>query len=82
MISEYKLFTTTVCPKCPKVKEFMKNSGLKGIEVNASTDEGLMEASKLGISSVPTVILFDASGKEATRAHSIDELKKIIEGGA
>lgn len=79
MIKEYKVFTTAVCPKCPKVKDFIKTTGLKGTEVNASTDEGLKMASQFAISSVPTVILFDESGKEAKRAHSVDELKRILE---
>jgi ribonucleoside-triphosphate reductase len=79
MIHEYKVFTTTVCPKCPKVKDFMKTTGIRGTEINASTDEGLKLASELGISAVPTVILFDQSGKEMKRAHSLDEIKKIVE---
>ena len=36
-------------------------------------------ASQFAVSSVPTVILFDEGGKEAKRAHSVDELKRILE---
>lgn len=79
MIKRYRLFTTNMCPKCPSVKAFMKTVRLIGDEIDASTDDGLRKASEAGVSSVPTVILFDEAGKEVKRAYSADEVKRALE---
>ena len=78
-IKKYMLFFTPMCPKCPKVKEFMEDKGLEKEWVDASTKEGLEKSRELGVSNVPTVIFFDEEGKEVTRATTIEEVKRVIE---
>lgn len=80
MIKSYKIFFTPTCPKCPMVKQFMKEeSGLIGAEVDASTEDGLEEAIKFGVNAVPIVVFFSADGKERGRAASVEEIKRILE---
>ncbi|MFC1753423.1 glutaredoxin family protein [Thermoproteota archaeon] len=79
MIKKYKVFTTEICPKCPAVKDFMKTLELEGEEVNASEDEGLKQASELGITTVPTVVFYDEEEKEVERSGSVEEVKKALE---
>lgn len=80
MIKSYKIFFTPTCPKCPMVKKYMKeDSGLNGVEVDASTEDGLEEAIKFGVNAVPTAIFFNADGEERGRANSIEEIKRILE---
>jgi glutaredoxin len=38
---EYTLYGFPNCPKCDKVKEYLKERGIKYQEVNAGTGEGL-----------------------------------------
>jgi len=68
-----------MCPNCPAVKEHMATLKLKGSEIDASTEQGLKEAVKYGVMSVPTIIFFGKDGKEITRANSVSEIKKITE---
>ena len=78
-INKYMLFFTPMCPKCPKVKEYMdENTALEKEWVNAGTKEGLELARKYNIMAVPTVIFFD-SGEEVARATSVEEAKRVIE---
>jgi ribonucleoside-triphosphate reductase len=74
----YKLFFTPMCPNCPKVKEFMKGVEMPGELVDATTDNGFEQAQKFEVNSVPTVIFLD-SEKVISVAHSIEEVKRIIE---
>ena len=74
----YKLFFTPMCPNCPIVKEFMKNVDMEGEEIDASQPEGLEQSQKFNITSVPTVLFFE--GEEfKSEAHSVDEIKRVIE---
>jgi ribonucleoside-triphosphate reductase len=74
----YKLFFTPMCPNCPKVKEFMQGVGMKGEFIDASTDEGLAQAEKFEISSVPTVVFLDDDNVKSV-AHSVEEIKRVIQ---
>jgi ribonucleoside-triphosphate reductase len=78
-IKKYVLFSTPMCPKCPKIKEFMKDKDIESEFVDAATREGLEKARKLKVTSVPTVIFFDQDDKEVSRATSIEEVKRVIE---
>lgn len=73
------LFFTPMCPKCPKVKEYMEDKGLEKEWVNAATPEGLEKAREFQVGNVPTVIFFDEEGKEITRAYGPEEVKKVVE---
>jgi glutaredoxin len=79
MIKKYMLFFTPMCPKCPKIKEFMKDKNLEHEWVDAATAEGLEKARELKVGNVPTVIFLDAHGKEVARAVNIEEVKRVIE---
>ena len=66
-----------MCIRCPAIKEFMKESGLKGEEIDASSSDGVELAKKHNIRSVPTVLFLE--GDEVKhRALSLEEIKKII----
>ena len=78
-MKKYMLFYTPVCPKCPKVKDYMgAQEGFEKEWVDASKPEGLVKARDNNVSSVPTVIFFE-DGKEYARATSLDEVKRVIE---
>ncbi|MFH1225078.1 MAG: hypothetical protein V1676_04710 [Candidatus Diapherotrites archaeon] len=78
MIKAYKLFTIQTCTKCPEIKGFLAGTGLKGEEINATTDAGFEEAKKHNVMAAPTVIFFDGNGKEVARAGTIEEIKKLL----
>ena len=79
MIKSYMLFFTPMCPKCPKIKEFMQDKKIEKEWVDAATAEGLEKARKHNVMGVPTVIFFDEHDKEVSRATSVEEVKRIIE---
>jgi len=79
MIKKYMLFFTPMCPKCPKIKEFMEDKKVEKEWVDAATKEGLEKAKELNVSSVPTMVFFDKNGKEVARAMTIEEVKRVIE---
>ncbi len=75
---KYKLFFTPMCPHCPNVKEFMKDVDMEGEEIDATLPEGLEQAQKFNVISVPTIIFLE-DDKVKSVAHSIEEIKRIIE---
>ncbi len=75
---KYKLFFTPMCPNCPSVKEFMKTVDMEGEEIDATLPEGLEQAQKFNVISVPTVIFLE-DDKVKSVAHSVDEVKRVIE---
>lgn len=70
---------TPMCPNCGEIKEYLATIDLKGEIIDASEEEGLEEAKKLGVMGVPTMIFLDKDGKEVNRANSLEDIKKIIE---
>jgi glutaredoxin len=78
-VKKYMLFFTPMCPKCPKIKEFMNTTSLEKEWVDAATKPGLQKARELGVGGVPMVIFFDENGKEVSRANSLEEVKRVIE---
>jgi len=79
MIKSYKLFTTPMCPKCPAIKEFMKGTDLEGEFVDATSADGLEQARKYKVGSVPTVLFFDEKGETVSKATSLEEVKRVVE---
>ena len=79
MIKKYKLFTTPMCPNCFAVKEFMKTVQLEGENIDATQPEGVKEAIKFEVMSVPTMIFLDKEDKIISTAYTIDEIKRVIE---
>ena len=62
-----KIFTKAKCPKCPAAKEMAKNLRREGVRVlnfDLDTVDGLAEASFYSILSTPSVIIEDEEEKE------------------
>ena len=75
---QYKLFTTPLCPKCPAMKEHMAaQSKVSGEIINCHTPEGLAEARKFVVSSIPTVVFVDDEGKESKRCSTKEEVDEF-----
>lgn len=76
---KYKLFTTPTCPNCPGIKEFVKTLSIPGEIVNAATTEGAVLAAKFGIMAVPTVLFFNRDNEVVERAHSVSQVRKVVD---
>jgi len=68
-----------MCPRCPKIKAYMEEQNIEKEWVDCVTPDGLEKARELKVGNVPTVIFFDESGKEVSRATNIEEVKRIVE---
>lgn len=79
MIKRYMLFFTPMCPKCPKIKEYMETKKIEKEWVDAATKDGLEKAREYDVGSVPTVLFFDEKDNLVTRANNIEEVKRIVE---
>ncbi len=77
-----KLLTSPTCPYCPRAREVVKqlaeeDSRIIALELSVTTDEGLREAMKFGISGVPAIIINDS--EVLLGVPRIGDLKKIVE---
>jgi len=79
MIKTYKLFTTPMCPKCTALKEDMKSIQIEGEVVDATTPEGLEQARKYQVATVPTVLFFNEKGEVISTAYNLEEVKRVVE---
>ena len=75
---KYKLFSTPACPNCHAIREYFKTVDIDGEDVNAASVEGLEQARKFEVSSVPT-ILFLEDGEVKSKATSLEEVKRVLE---
>ncbi|MBS3057211.1 MAG: hypothetical protein J4415_01125 [Candidatus Diapherotrites archaeon] len=80
---QVKIFTKVNCPKCANAKLILSELADRGLlsyeEISTTTQEGMAEALKLNILSVP-VIVFEYAEKGASRMLSgIITKEKIIE---
>lgn len=73
-----KIFTTPTCVKCKRLKSYLEGVDVEKVFVDAISPEGKAEASSLGVVSVPSVFIYDNSGKEIGTAHDIDELEVFL----
>jgi hypothetical protein len=69
------VFTKEHCPNCPPVKNLVVSSGIKAVFIDAEGEEGLALARDHGIMSTPTVLGFDAEGRESFRAFDAKGLR-------
>ncbi len=74
----YEYFSRRTCPNCQPVKKHLEALEVTGIHIDVDTPEGLESASKMGVLSAPTVIIFNSAGTEVGRAHNVSELKQIL----
>jgi len=74
-----KIFTTPMCPKCNALKESMKEANIKFEVVDATNPEGLDQARKYQVSSVPTVLFLDEKGDVVSTAHNFEEVKRVVD---
>jgi glutaredoxin len=73
-----KVFTTPTCIKCRRLKSYLAEIDAEKVFIDATSPEGKVEASSLGVVSVPTAFVYDAQGKELGVAHDIDELENFL----
>jgi len=79
-IAKLKLFFTPMCPKCPFIKEYLETkSSIEKEFVDAATKEGLQQAREYGVGSVPAILFFDETGALISQAHSLEEVKRVLE---
>ena len=78
-IKSYMLFTTPFCKACKGVKEFLGKTSLEGNHIDASSDDGGEIAVKYNVQGVPTVVFLDEQNNEITRAHTLADVKEIVE---
>ena len=76
-----KLLTSPTCPYCPKAREIVKRvvneeKDVIAIELSVTTNEGLNEALKYGISGVPAIIVNDR--EIILGIPKVDDLKSIV----
>lgn len=58
-----KIFSTSVCPKCKRLKAFLENEGIAFDSFNMDTAEGMTELFMLGIVALKAPVL--VSGNNA-----------------
>ena len=62
-----KIFTKAKCPKCPAAKEMaktLKSEGVRVLNYDLDTIDGLAEASFYSVFSTPSIIIEDEEEKE------------------
>ena len=72
------LFTRPSCPACPSAIRAAEGLGIHLVMVNTDTVEGMAEAVRRKVMSVPTAILLSPEGKEIKRAHNAEGIGKLI----
>ncbi len=84
----YLLFTTTSCPKCPKMKEFvrenlqpalkLRSTGAVSGEILDETKPNFMEqVQKYGVTVAPVLLIFK-DGEEIFRGSEIYEVEDFL----
>jgi len=91
MIKSFKIFTMTGCDKCETAKQYLKEQGLEGSEVNISDDDGLQELRGIypnvkdkiartegGSLPIPLVIFFDENNSIIGVKHKQEEIENFV----
>ena len=80
-----KIFTKAKCPRCPAVKEIgkeLKKKGVRVLQYDLETVNGLAEASFYSILSTPSLIIEDEEEREVIGwrgiAPSLEEVKEHL----
>ena len=76
---KYFLFTTTTCPKCPALKNFVAEKiKFPGELIDETAPDFLERAQKFSVTVAPTLIIFDDAEKEIFRGGEIGELTEFL----
>lgn len=68
-----------MCSNCVPLKELMSSQEkVKGDIINCHTPEGLAEARKFAVSSVPMLVFVDDDGKESRRCGTKEEVEEVL----
>lgn len=74
----YLLFTTTTCPKCPAVKQFIAdNISFTGELIDNTRSDFMDLAQKFGVTQAPTFILLQQD-QELFRGSEICEIQDFL----
>ncbi len=74
----YILITTTTCPKCPEVKEFVKNEISFEGEIMDETHPNFSDTlGKYGVTAAPTMIILK-EGNEVFRGNEVSEIQDFL----
>ena len=81
-MSELLALTTTMCGKCPAIKEYLhKHVMPDDVNITIMDEENpdfIVNCKHWGATQAPTVIMIE-DGEEKWRAHDVDELKKKLD---
>jgi thioredoxin-related protein len=76
---KYLLFTTTTCPKCPAMKEFVASEiKFEGEQINNESPNFMEKAQEFGVEAAPTLIIFDDAGGEIFRGNEAQEVRDFF----
>ncbi|MFH0834116.1 MAG: hypothetical protein V2A63_01865 [Patescibacteria group bacterium] len=76
---KYLLFTTTTCPKCPAVKNFVAEKITFPGEVLDERVAGFgVRAVQFSVEAAPTLIVFDDSDQEIFRGNEVQEIEEFL----
>jgi glutaredoxin len=75
----YLLLTTTSCPKCPAMKEFIheKLAGVSGEILDETSSNFIEEIQKYGVTVAPVLLIFKDE-KEIFRGSEICEVEDFL----
>lgn len=77
----YILFTTTTCPKCPAVKQFIAEKvSFEGQTIDNTHPEFMNLAQKFGVTQAPTFILLEQNQElfRGTENYEIQDYLKTV----
>ena len=76
---KYLLLTTTTCPKCPAMKEFVAQEiEFEGELLDNESPDFMERAQEYKVESAPTLIIFDDEGEEVFRGSEVQEVKDFL----
>ncbi len=78
-----KIFIKKQCPKCPAAKDMgvqLKTRGMRVIDYDLETIEGLAEAAFYGVMATPTIIVEDGEDNELAAWRGTVPTPQEIEG--
>jgi ribonucleoside-triphosphate reductase len=72
------LFSTSTCPKCPAVKNWLETSEIEYESIDNRRPDFYELAERYGVQSVPTLIAIDKNGNEMWRAKEQAEMVEMM----